>query len=185
MKTYSVFAFSDLEDLELLLAGAEGHLSVDLIVNSLGISERTAILPIRPEGSHELPPVNHAVAVVELVGDRVHFQTRGRELVLQDAVHEVLSRQESVAVLVQLAEEVRDAGLLVVVVLEEPLAPFLPVEVLDLLELLEVAELVLQPAVAFPGHHPDVTPLVPECLGSRAPHVLAYAGTAENELLKK
>jgi len=71
------------------------------------------------------------------------------------------------------------------VVLEEALAPFLPVEVLDLLELLEVAELVLKPAVALPGHHPDVTPLVPECLGTWASHVLAHAGTAKKVSIKE
>jgi len=73
MGSYSVFSFSDLEDLELLLAGAEGHLSVDLVINSLGIGERATILPVGPEGGHELPPVNHAIAVVELVGNSVHL----------------------------------------------------------------------------------------------------------------
>ena len=38
----------------------------------------------------------------------------------------------------RLAHEVGDARLLVVVELEEPLAPLVPVEVLDLLELLPV-----------------------------------------------
>ncbi len=38
-------------------------------------------MPLSPEGGHELPPVDHAVAVVKLVGLRVHFQTGRRELV--------------------------------------------------------------------------------------------------------
>ena len=46
---------------------------------------------------------------------------------------------------------------------------------------LEVSELVLESTVSFPGHHPDMAPLVPESLGSRAPHVLAYAGSAKEK----
>ena len=37
--TYPVFSFSDLEHLELLSAGALGHLPLDLIVNPLGVGE--------------------------------------------------------------------------------------------------------------------------------------------------
>ena len=82
-----------------------------------------------------------------------------------------------------LSHEVGDARLLVVVVLEVLLPPRLPVEVLDLLELLEVVELVLESPVPLPGHHPDVSPLVPERLGPRVldaslPGVLAHARPA-------
>ena len=89
-QTYPVFSLSDLEDLELLPAGAERHLSVDFVVDPFGVSEWTPVLPVRPEGSDELPPVDHAVAVVKLVGHSVHLQLRRRELVLQNAVNEVV-----------------------------------------------------------------------------------------------
>ncbi len=56
---------------------------------------------------------------------------------LEDSVDELVARTVAVAVLVQLAEEVLDAGLLVVVELEVALPPLLPVEVLHLLQLLE------------------------------------------------
>jgi hypothetical protein len=55
---------------------------------------------------------------------------------LEDAVDELVAWTVAVAVLVQLAEEVLDAGLLVVVELEVALSPLLPVEVLHLLQLL-------------------------------------------------
>jgi hypothetical protein len=72
----SVFSFSDLEDFELLLASAKRHLSVDFVVDAFGVGQRSAVLPIRSESGHELSPVNHSVAVVELVCDRVHLETR-------------------------------------------------------------------------------------------------------------
>jgi hypothetical protein len=56
---------------------------------------------------------------------------------LEDAVNELVTWTVAVAVLVQLAEEVLDAGLLVVVELEVALPPLLPVEVLHLLQLLK------------------------------------------------
>jgi hypothetical protein len=56
---------------------------------------------------------------------------------LEDAVNELVAWTVAVAVLVQLAEEVLDAGLLVVVELEVALPPLLPVEVLHLLQLLK------------------------------------------------
>lgn len=173
--TYSVFSLSDLEYLELLPACALGHLPVDLVVDPLGVGEGAAVLPVGAEGGHELAPVDHAVAVVELVGDCVHLEAGREELVPEDALDELVPGEESVGVLVELAHEVRDAGLLVVVVLEEALPPLVPVEVLDLLELLEVAELVLEPAVPLPGHHPDVAPLVPQRLGARVLDALLVA----------
>jgi hypothetical protein len=56
---------------------------------------------------------------------------------LEDAVDELVAWTVAVAVLVQLTEEVLDAGLLVVVELEVALPPLLPVEVLHLLQLLK------------------------------------------------
>ena len=179
--TYPVFALSHLEHFELLPTGALGHLPLDLIVNPLGVGKRTPVLPVRSQGSHELSPVDHAVAVVELVGHSVHLQLGGGELVPQDSVEEFVSGTVAVTVIVQLPEEVLDPGLLVVVVLQILLPPGLPVKVLDLLQLLEVVELVLEPPVSLPGHHPDVSPLVPERLGSRvldASLALAHTGSA-------
>ena len=63
-----------MEDLELLLARAERHLAVDLVVDAFGVGEWAAVLPVGPEGGHELAPVDHSVAVVELVGHRVHLK---------------------------------------------------------------------------------------------------------------
>ena len=79
----------------------------------------------------------------------------------------LLPCEVTVHVLVQLAEEVGDPGLLVVVVLEEAFSPLLPVEMLDLLQLLEISQFVLESTIALPGHHPNVTPFVPESLGPR------------------
>ena len=72
--TYPVFSFTNLEDLELLSTGTLCHLSLDLVVNSLGVGERTSLLPVRSEGGHELSPVDHAVTVVELVGHSVQLK---------------------------------------------------------------------------------------------------------------
>ena len=47
----------------------------------------------------------------------------------------IVPGEETVGIFVQLPEEVSDPGLFVVVVLEEPFAPLVPVEVLDLLQL--------------------------------------------------
>ncbi len=47
-----------------------------------------------PEGGHELPPVDHAVSVVELVSHSVHLQAGGGELVLEDALHELIPARE-------------------------------------------------------------------------------------------
>ena len=163
--TYSVFSLANLEHFELLSAGAKCHLSVDFVIDPLGVSQGPSVLPVGSEGSNELPPVDVAVTVVELVSHGVHLELGGRELVLEDAVDEVVSAEEAVGVFVQLAEQVRHSGLLVVVVLQEALSPLVPVEVLDLLQLLEVAQLVLQPAVAFPSHHPYMAPFVPQSLG--------------------
>ena len=179
--TYPVFALSHLEHFELLPTGALGHLPLDLIVNPLGVGERTPVLPIRSQGSHEFSPVDHPVAMVEFVCHCVHFKLGRRELCLQDSINEFVPGAVAITILVQFAEEVLDARLLVVVVLEVALAPILPVEVLDLLKLLEVVQLVLQPPVALPCHHPDMPPLVPESLGPwvlDALFTLAYAGTA-------
>ena len=170
-----------MEDLELLPAGALGDLALDLVVDPLGVGERAALLPIGPQRHHKLPPVDHPVAVVKLVGHRVHLQLGAGELGLEDPFDELVARTVAVTVLVKLPEEVLDAGLLVVVKLEVALTPLLPVKVLDLLELLEVVELVTEAPVALPGHHPDVAPLVPERLGARVldAAVLAHAGSAE------
>ena len=72
--THPVFSFSDLEHLELLSASALGHLSLDLVVDPLGVGERAAVLPVGPQGNHELPPVNHPVTVVKLVGHSVQLK---------------------------------------------------------------------------------------------------------------
>merc|ERR1719330_8443 len=176
-----VFAFSDLENFELLTTGALSHLPLDFIVNPLGVSERTPLLPIGSQGSHELSPVNHTVSVVKFVSDSIHFKLRRWELGLQDSIDEFVSRTVTITVVVQLAEEVLDTRLFVVVVFEVTLSPILPVEVLDLFKLLKVVKLVLQPPVALPCHHPDMPPFVPKGLGSRvldAPFSLAHAGTA-------
>lgn len=181
--THPVFALADLEHLELLPAGALGHLPLDLVVDPLGVGEGAAVLPVGPQRSHELSPVDHAVSVVKLVSHGVHLQLGGGEFVLQDAVDELIAGTVAVTVVIQLPEEVLHPGLLVVVVLEVLLPPRLPVEVLDLLELLEVVELVLESPVPLPGHHPDMSPLVPERLGPRVldaslPGVLAHARPA-------
>ena len=181
LRSYPVFSLADLEDLELLPAGTLGHLPLDLVVDPLGVSEGAAVLPVGPQRHHELPPVDHAVSVVELVGHGVHLQLGAGELVPQDPVDELVPGTVAVTVIVQLPEEVLDTGLLVVVVLQILLPPGLPVKVLHLLQLLEVVELVLEPPVALPGHHPDVSPLVPESLGAGvldASLALADAGTA-------
>ena len=73
-QTYPVFSLSDLEDLELLPAGAERHLPVDFVVDPFGVCEWTPVLPVRPEGSDELPPVDHAVTVVEFVCNNIAAQ---------------------------------------------------------------------------------------------------------------
>ena len=183
-ETHSVFALSDLEDLELLLARARGDLAGDLVVDALHVGERAAVLPVGPERGHELPPVDLAVAVVEHVGHGVHLEPGAGELGLEDALDELaVALEEAVGVLVELAHEVGDPGLLVVVELEEALAPLLPVEVLHVLELVEVAQLVLEPPVPLPRHHPHVPPLVPEGLGARVLDALvhAHAGSAGKE----
>lgn len=124
--------------------------------------------------------------MIELVGDGVHLEPAARELVLEDPLGEVVALQEAIHVLIELSHEIRDTGLLVVVELEEPLAPFLPVEVLDLLKLLQVAKLVLEPPVPFPGHHPDMAPLVPEGLGTGILDtlLLAHTGTTKQNRLE-
>ena len=170
-----------MEHLELLPAGALSHLPLDLVVDPLSVGEGAAVLPVGPQCGHELPPVDHPVTVIKLVRHGVHLQLGGRELVAEDAVDELVSRTVAITVIVQFPEEVLDTRLLVVVVLKILLPPGLPVEVLDLLQLLEVVELVLEPPVALPGHHPDVSPLVPERLGPGvldASLSLAHAGAA-------
>ena len=182
--THPVFAFSDLENFELLTTGALSHLPLDFIVNPLGVSERTPLLPIGSQGSHELSPVNHTISVVKFVSHSIHFKLRRWELGLQDSIDEFVSRTVTITVVVQLAEEVLDTRLFVVVVFEVTLSPILPVEVLDLFKLLQVVKLVLQPPVALPCHHPDMPPFVPKGLGSwvlDAPFTLAHAGPAGEE----
>merc|ERR1719361_785154 len=176
-----VFSLADLEDLELLPAGTRGHLPLDLVVDPLGVGQGAAVFPVGSQRGHELPPVDHAVTVVELVGDGVHLQLGRGELIPQDSVDEFVSGTVTVTVIVQLPEEVLDTGLLVVVVLQILLPPGLPVKVLHLLQLLEVVELVLESPVSLPGHHPDVSPLVPQSLGAGvldASLALAHAGAA-------
>ena len=182
--THPIFAFAHLEDFELLTTGALSHLPLDFIVNPLGVSERTPLLPIGSQGSHELSPVNHTISVVKFVSHGIHFKLRRWELGLQDSIDEFVSWTVAITVVIQLAEEVLDARLFVVVVLEVTLSPVLPVEVLDLFKLLKVVKLVLQPPVALPCHHPDMPPFVPKGLGPRvldAPFTLAHAGPAGEE----
>ncbi len=47
--THPVFSLPDLKDLELLPAGAQGDLSVDLVVDALGVGQGAAVLPVGPE----------------------------------------------------------------------------------------------------------------------------------------
>ena len=176
--THPVFSLSDLEDLEFLPASAQGDLSVDFVVNPLRVCQGSSVFPVGSEGGDEFPPIDVSVSVIELVGHGVHLQLGGRELVLEDAVDEVVADEESVGVFVQLPEQVRHPRLFVVVVLEESLPPLVPVEVLDLLQLLQVAQLVLEATVALPSHHPDVTPLVPEGLGPRVLDALVLTADA-------
>ena len=75
LDSYSVFALSDLEDLELLSARAKRHLSRDLVLDALGVGERPAILPIGTQSCNEFAPVDHSIPVVKLVGHGVHLQT--------------------------------------------------------------------------------------------------------------
>ncbi len=91
----------------------------------------------------------------------------------------------SVDVFIEFPEEVSHPGLLIVVVLEEPLSPLVPVEVLNSLKLLQVVQLVLEPAVALPGHHPHVAPFIPQGLGARildALLVVTHACAANDEV---
>ena len=116
--TYPVFSFSDLEHLELLSAGALGHLPLDLVVNPLGVGEGAAVLPVGPQGDHELLPVDHPVAVVKLVGHCVHLELAGAEFIPEDSVNELITGTVTVTVVIKLPEEVLNSRLLVVVVLE-------------------------------------------------------------------
>ena len=49
-----------------------------------------------------VPPVDGAVAVVELVGDGVHLEPGAGELVLEDPLDELVAVVEAVGVLVDL-----------------------------------------------------------------------------------
>ena len=129
--TYSVFSFTHLEHLELLPAGAQCHLPVDFIINAFHISERTSILPIRPQGRNKFSPIDHTVSMVKLISYGVHLQPGGREPVLEDAVNEVVARQEAISVLVEFTEEIRHPGLFVIVMLEETFSPIIPIKVFD------------------------------------------------------
>ena len=100
-----------------------------------------------------------------------------------DAVDEVLPRDEVVVVLVHLAEEVGEPRLLVVHELEEALPPVVPREVGQALLLLEVPQVLLEPPLALPGREPDRAPPVVQEAGRRsAEHRLrALAATSRTK----
>ena len=184
LATHPVFALANLEHLELLSAGALGHLPLDLVVDPLGVGEGAAVLPVGPQRRHELSPVDHAVSVVKLVSHGVHLQLGGGELVLQDPVDELIAGTVAVTVVIQLPEEVLHPGLFVVVVLQETFAPIVPIEVLDLFQFLQIVQFFFETTIPFPSHHPDMTPFLPKGLGARilvlVIGALAYAGAAKN-----
>jgi hypothetical protein len=81
---------------------------------------------------------------------------------LDDALDEVVSRNELVVILIHLPEEIRQPRLLVVHELQEPLPPVVPREVVRLLFLLQIGEMVVEFALSLPRQHPDVPPLIVE-----------------------
>lgn len=124
---------------------------------------RLAVLPVRSKRRDELLPVDQSFSVaIEKIGHGVHLQLRGVELRSDYSIDEDLSRDQSVVVLVHLAEQIRQARLFVVHELEETLAPLLPAELPDAFQVLEVQEVIVQAALAFPRQHPYVAPLVPQ-----------------------
>ena len=72
--TYPVFSFSHLEDFKLLPTRALRHLPLDLVINTLSVGQRAALLPIGSQRRHKLAPIDHAVAVVEFVRDGVQLK---------------------------------------------------------------------------------------------------------------
>lgn len=58
--TYSIFAFSNLEDPELLPARAQHDEPFDFIVDLVRVCFGSAINPIRSKGRDELLPVDQA-----------------------------------------------------------------------------------------------------------------------------
>jgi hypothetical protein len=70
----------------------------------------------------------------------ITWTPRRRELALEYPVDKLVPGELTVGVLVQFPEQIRHSRLLVVVVLQEPLAPLVPVKVLDLLKLLKMFE---------------------------------------------
>jgi hypothetical protein len=70
----------------------------------------------------------------------ITWTPRRRELALEYPVDKLVPGELTVGVLVQFPEQIRHPRLLVVVVLQEPLAPLVPVKVLHLLQLLKMFE---------------------------------------------
>lgn len=163
-----VLALANLEHAELLPTRTQHHQPLDLVVDLVRVRLRLAVLPVGPERRNELLPIDQAFAVtIKQIGHRVHLQLGCVELRSDDSVDEDLPWDQSVVVLVHLAEQIRQAALLVVHELEEALAPLLPAELPDALQVLKVEQVVVQAALTFPRQHPHVAPLVPQELGTR------------------
>ena len=120
--------------------------------------------------------------MIKLVCHSIHFQSRAQEFISEDSFHKVIPGEVAIAVLVQFPEQIRNPGFLVIVMFQETFSPIVPIEVLDLLQFVEIVQFFFKATVAFPSHHPYMTPFLPKCLGSWVSVVLwlADAGTAGN-----
>lgn len=85
---------------------------------------------------------------------------------IYNSIDEHFARNQTVVVLVHLAEEIRQARFLVVHKLEESLAPIVPAEMSHTLNVLQVHQMLVQTTLSFPRQHPDVTPLIPQLVGT-------------------
>lgn len=79
--SYFVFSVSDFVDFVLLVARTMCGLSLQFVVNALGICHRLGGFGIRLQCSHEIAVFDEAVPVmIEYFGHFLHLQTRSREL---------------------------------------------------------------------------------------------------------
>jgi hypothetical protein len=83
------------------------------------------------------------------------------------AIDENVTRYQPIVVLVHLSEQIRETRFFVIHEFQETLPPIVPAELTHTLNVLQVKQVFVQPTLSFPGHHPDVTPFVPQQFGAR------------------
>lgn len=124
--------------------------------------------PIWIQSDKEFLPVDLTMGCrAEHIGNILCLDTFRWKFLLDYFFHEHFFGNQTNLLLVNLFQELDNLNPLVAVMFQESFSPFFPVEMLLFCTLAQHHEMIVKTLLSIPHHHPDISPLLPQLLGTR------------------